>query len=177
MPRDETVKIGNAACLVRFAVRARDRLDANQDGISHEARGEARNQNNRKCPCRVRALLGMFHDDAANSMNMTSSAGLATRARYHLAPNKGNHAAWGPVTGRAGSTRANAHAGSRARVTSVGGLYDAATLHALLELFRSQTIGVKSVTCFVGFVVRARGRLDANKVGISHGDRDEARNQ
>ena len=59
----------------------------------------------------------------------------------------------------------------------MGGLYDAATLHALLELFRSQTLGFKSVTCFVGFVVRARDRLDANKVGISHGPHDEARNQ
>ena len=27
--------------------------------------------------------------------------------------------------------KANAHAGSRTRVTSMGGLYDAATLHAL----------------------------------------------
>ena len=59
----------------------------------------------------------------------------------------------------------------------MGGLYDAATLHALLELFRSQTLGFKSVTCLVGFVVRARDRLDANKVGISHGPHDEARNQ
>ena len=59
----------------------------------------------------------------------------------------------------------------------MGGLYDAATLHALLEWFRQQTIPLNSVTCLVGFVVRARGRLDANKVGISHGDHDEARNQ
>ena len=29
-------------------------------------------------------------------------------------------------------TKASAHAGSRTRVTSMGGLYDAATLHALL---------------------------------------------
>ena len=59
----------------------------------------------------------------------------------------------------------------------MGGLYDAATLHALLELFRYPTPLFESVTCFVGFVVRARDRLDANKVGISHRAHDEARNQ
>ena len=30
----------------------------------------------------------------------------------------------------------NAHAGSRTRVTSMGGLYDTATLHALTHAFR-----------------------------------------
>ena len=35
------------------------------------------------------------------------------------------------------SGQVNAHAGSRARVTSMGGLYDAATLRALLESLRS----------------------------------------
>ena len=45
------------------------------------------------------------------------------------------HAGLAPSTSD-GMTRAklrtNAHAGSRTRVTSMGGLYDAATLHALM---------------------------------------------
>ena len=32
------------------------------------------------------------------------------------------------------ATALNAHAGSRTRVTSMGGLYDAATLHALMAV-------------------------------------------
>ena len=41
----------------------------------------------------------------------------------------------GPCT--SGHLARSAHAGSRTRVTSMGGLYDAATLRALLESLRS----------------------------------------
>ena len=63
---------------------------------------------------------------------MTCLAGLVSKARYHLEPDKGTKLHGLIATGHAVSTRANAHAGSRARVTSMGGLYDAATLHAPL---------------------------------------------
>ena len=38
--------------------------------------------------------------------------------------------------------RDNAHAGSRARVTSMGGLYDAATLRALMQQSETRCFGV-----------------------------------
>ena len=98
----------------------------------------------------MHTLLGMLHDDAVNSMSFDMLGGLGQQGSLSPRTDKGSKL-HGPIaTGHAVSTRANAHAGSRARVTSMGGLYDAATLHALLELFRSQTPGSKALRAWWG---------------------------
>ena len=61
----------------------------------------------------------------------------AARARDHIVSNRDMlHVDHREARGIA---RASAHAESRARVTSMGGLYDAATLHALLGVLLADT--------------------------------------
>ena len=90
----------------------------------------ARTLHQRKRACRAPALLVLPRDDAAGSVIttclVTSPPGLVTT----LLPT-GACCMW-TTAKRGGIARASAHAGSRARVTSMGGLYDAATLRALV---------------------------------------------
>ena len=59
-----------------------------------------------------------------------------------------------------------AHAGSRTRVTSMGGLYDAAALHALLEYFSRHTVSASDNTLMAPpHAGRGRGYSDANSCG------------
>ena len=87
-----------------------------------------------------------IHSPLAKSHESNVSRCLATRPISNLLSKHG-------VADLAGKHRRSAHAGSRTRVTSVAGLYDTATLHALLLLLR---------LCNKN---RDGGRCDANSYG------------
>ena len=91
----------------------------------------------RKRVCRAPTLLVLSGDDAAGSVStaclVTSPPGLVTTLRP-----TGTCCMW-TTAKHGGAARASAHAGSRARVTSMGDLYDAATLHALLKVVALKT--------------------------------------
>ena len=82
-------------------------------------------------------LLVLSRDDAVGSVSTTCLVTLPPGLVTTLRPT-GTCCMW-TTAKRGGIARASAHAGSRARVTSMGGLYDAATLHALLGVLLADT--------------------------------------